>query len=133
MADSFKGFPGWAKLAIASVGIALGTLCIGFALQNAFNISEKLYYGDSDKEILESLYKMSKQNTQVDPYLFVHAFNVQVYQKGIANRHALASLSIACGIALFAIGFSLFLIGADGAFEVQASKGVCWSSDSCAA
>ena len=127
MADTFEGFPRWAKVAIAAVGILLGAVCIGFALQNAFNISENLYYGDSDKEILESLYKMSKQNTQVDPYLFVHAFNVQVYQKGIANRHALASLSIACGIALFAIGFSLFLIGADGAFEVQASKGASFA------
>ena len=48
---------------------------------------------------------------------------MQVLQKGIANRHALASLSIACGIALFAIGFSLFLIGADGAFKAQASHG----------
>ena len=123
MPETFDGLGPKTKVSIVFAGIILGAGCIAFALTNASSMSEKLYYGDPDREILESLYKVSKANTVVDPYLFVHGLNVQIHQKGIANRHALASLSIACGIALFAIGFSLFLIGADGAFKVQASKG----------
>lgn len=123
MADEFQGLSERAKLWIIAAGIILATACIFLALMDTHRISKELDYGNPDREVLENLYGMSKQNTSADPYLFVHTFNVQVLQKGIANRHALASLSIACGISLFAIGFSLFLIGADGVFKLQASSG----------
>lgn len=123
MPDTFQSFSGKAKLTIAGVGIALASFCIGAALLNASETSEKLYYSTPDRIILQELCNIPTPNPVVDPYLFVHILNVQIHQKGIANRYALGSLSIACGVALFAIGLSLFLIGADGAFKVQASCG----------
>lgn len=50
-----------------------------------------------------------------------HAINTQVHLKGVTNKQSIIIVAIGSGFALLAIGFALFLIGADGAFTINAT------------
>jgi hypothetical protein len=55
--------------------------------------------------------------------LRTHVVDAVVNAKVIANKQATVIVSFAGAFALYAVGFALFLLGADGAFAVQAERG----------
>lgn len=120
----FRGLPPWFKATVVAISLASAIACIGVALSYAGRSNERLQYrAEEDGQDLRDLYQMGRTDTQSDVYLFAHILNVQAHLKGISNKHSLAMIAISSGLALYAIGFSLFVIGADGAFELIARSG----------
>lgn len=52
----------------------------------------------------------------------VHAMDLTYVLKGIINKQMIIVVCLGAGFALLAIGFALFLIGADGAFKLKAQS-----------
>ncbi|GGI95342.1 hypothetical protein GCM10007978_36280 [Shewanella hanedai] len=55
--------------------------------------------------------------------LRVHAINITLIMKGIINKQSIIIVCIGSAFSFIAIGFALFLIGADGAFKLNATHG----------
>jgi len=119
----FAGLPNWAKIAIVFAALLLGALSIGFAGKDASDANKNLAFGQKDVEAISAVAKLGHTGPGNDQALVVHTLNVIVHLKAITNYQALGGLAIGAGSAFLAIGFALFLLGADGAFRFS-SQGV---------
>jgi len=115
----FAGLPNWAKIAIVFAALLLGALSIGFAGKDASDANKNLAFGQKDVEAISAVAKLGHTGPGNDQALVVHTLNVIVHLKAITNYQALGGLAIGAGSAFLAIGFALFLLGADGAFQIQ--------------
>lgn len=115
----FRGIPIWAKLVIILLAIVLSAVAIGFGLINARQANSSLAFSENDAKIVETVTSLGTTDSNADQNLVVHTLNVIAHLKAITNNQSLATLAVAGGSALLAIGFSLFLIGSDGAFNLE--------------
>ena len=121
--DHFEGLSSKAKLGVVLAAIVLAVVCIWWGLWEAHVVADGLGFQEPDIANIEKLYDKGHADKISDQYFLAHLVNVQAHLKGISNRHAMGALAIASGLALFAIGFALFILGVDGAFSVQARRG----------
>ena len=112
-----RGLPQWALLAIVAAAFVLGTLSVGLSWLEAHAARQRLAFGADDVQTLAAIAHLAPGVR--DEALLVHALNTMVHLKGITNYQSLGVLAIGAGAAFIAIGFALFLIGADGAFKLQ--------------
>ena len=56
--------------------------------------------------------------------LHAHAIDAVANLKLVANKQSIVVVAIAGAFALSAVGFALFFLGADGAFQLQAEQGI---------
>ena len=129
MADSssphFEGLSKTAKLWIVVSAIILSAGCMAWSAYESHIVSSRLQYSaDDDLTVLRQMYDEARVNKSTDPFLFVHALNVQTHLKAVSNRHGMSMSALAASLALITVGFALFLIGADGVFQVSAQHGV---------
>src|SRR5712691_11696234 len=115
----FRGLPNRTKIGVICAALMLGALSLGFALKNASDTNRNLTLAEKDINIITSIVKLGHTEISNDQTLVAHALNVTAHLKGITNGQSLAILAITGGSTLLAIGFSLFLLGADGAFRLQ--------------
>ena len=118
----FVGLSERARLWIILIATGLGIVSLGGAWREASKVTESLEFGQPDVDVITSTYEAVKTGKEIDAYMFVHLLNVDAHMKGITNRHTLGALAIGGGFALLALGFALFLLGADGAFKLQAEN-----------
>lgn len=123
MSDSepvhFRGIPRWAKVVIVLAALILGATSLGLAWKDASETTSNLSFGENDVEIVRSISELGHTGSGNDQNLVVHTLNTIVHLKAITNHQSLAGLAIAAGSAFWAIGFALFLLGSDGAFQIQ--------------
>lgn len=117
----FVGLSSRARGWIIAVAMGLGVVSLAVAWLEASRVSDSLRFGAQDVEVVKQAFEAAKTGSSVDAYIYVHLLNVDAHLKGITNRHALGALAIGGGVALLALGFALFLLGADGAFKLQAA------------
>ena len=115
----FRGIPSWAKITIVFLAVVLAALNLGAAWVDLSNANRNLSFGKNDVDMIASVARLGHTGSESDQVLVVHTLNTIVHLKAITNHQALAGLAIAAGTALLALGFALFLIGADGAFQMQ--------------
>lgn len=115
----FVGVPKWVKIAVVFAALLLGALSIGLAWKDASEANRNLAFGQKDVEAISSIARVGQSGTISDQTFVVHVLNVIVHRKAITNHQALGGLAIGAGSAFLAIGFALFLLGADGAFQIQ--------------
>ena len=86
----------------------------------ASQIGENVRYTKEDEELVSAL-----TDGIVDPLhqviLRAHALDTLANIKVVINKQAITLVSFAGAFALMAIGFALFMIGADGAFQLSAN------------
>lgn len=109
--------PRWAIVGIVFAALVLGSLSIGLAWKQSADASANLAFGQRDAGVIGSITRLAPGAD--NEALVVHTLNAMVNLKSITNYHALGVLAIGAGAAFLAIGFALFLIGADGAFQIQ--------------
>jgi hypothetical protein len=114
--------PLWAKLIVIFAAILLAALSLSRAWSEASSVVCRLPLGPADAEMMKRVAALSSKDGAVRDVVLAHALNVIVTIKKISNHQSLALLAVATGFSLMAVGFALFLIGADGAFRIQASK-----------
>ena len=112
-----RGLPTWAILSIVAAAFFLGTLSFGLSWLQGRAAMQLLAFGTEDVATLTAIAGLSTDT--LNEALIVHALNAMVHLKGISNYQSLGVLAIGAGSAFLAIGFALFLIGADGAFKLQ--------------
>lgn len=115
----YEGLPLAAKLVIILLGLGGGAASVIFSAQQAAKLQERLGYSEPDAKLLQSICTQANGNGAAPIPFVVHALNVQTHLKAITNRQAIGVLSVGTGIAFLAIGFALFIVGADGAFKVH--------------
>lgn len=118
-APLYEGLPVPAKLLIILLGLAGGVAAITVSSIQAVRLQQNLGYSQPDVDLLKNISAEGAQKGVTPLAFVVHALNIQTHLKGITNRQAIGVLTIGTGIALFAIGFALFIIGVDGAFKVH--------------
>lgn len=117
VAAHLRGLPQWALLAIIAAAFAIGIVSVGLSWYEAHAARQQLAFGLADLRVLGAISELAPESS--NEALTVHALNTMVHLKGVTNYQALGVLAIGAGAAFVAIGFALFLIGADGAFKLQ--------------
>jgi hypothetical protein len=115
----FRGIPAWAKLTIIFVAILLGSAAVAYGLINAGRANVELAFSERDAAVIRAVTSLAGRGDQTDVSVVIHTLNVIAHLKAITNNQSLATLAISGGAALIAVGFALFLIGSDGAFQMQ--------------
>lgn len=121
MSGTYSGFSTKTKLWIIALGAFVAIINLGIAWKVASTALTEIPMSSTDIENILSLSKdiydplIHANNIQ----LRTHVINTQVHLKGVTNKQSIIVVAIGSGFALMAIGFALFLIGADGAFSIQ--------------
>lgn len=119
----YSGLSQKARLWVLALGAAIAVLNLGAAWYFSHETSQSLRLSSADlapfKEWLagqghESLSPEARYD------LSARALHIVAYSKAIANKQGLVLACFGAAFALGAIGFSLFVIGADGAFKASA-------------
>lgn len=124
MANAYTGLSNRAKLWIIALSalVAIGNLAMAWVV--AGRALDAVPMSQQDVQQIISL-----TADVTDPVIHANnmqlrtqAINTQVHLKGVTNKQSIIIVAIGSGFALMAIGFALFLIGADGAFTVNATS-----------
>jgi hypothetical protein len=119
----YEGLSGRAKIWIIGISILIASCSIGFAWQS-WTLGKNLQFTSDDVKNVTAIHVDTKQEAPaVRTGLFVYTLQVSAHLKHIGMRQSVSFLAVGTAFALLAIGFALFLIGADGAFHVQAQRG----------
>lgn len=123
----YHGFSPATRLWIVIIAAAIAIGCLVFGGYITMTALDKLEMDDDYARISNALIGQNSPQSKVHPQTNINAaVRVSIVQSGIhlkhiINQQSLNILAIFSGFALIAIGFALFLIGADGAFQLQAS------------
>lgn len=121
MSAVYEGFSNKSKMIIVIMSALGAMINLGLAWYIADKALNEIPISNEDiKEI--KLLSSDLNDTEVysnNLQLRVHALNAQVHLKGITNKQSIIIVSFGSGFAFIAIGFALFLIGADGALKVK--------------
>jgi hypothetical protein len=125
----FVGFGPRHQFIIVLAGVLLGALAFWGSWSLAAKAQSRLGMEEQDGKLIESMTGVCTQGedciseSQIRMALQFRALETYAHVKGISNNQSLGVLAIGAGMALMSIGFSLFLVGAEGAFRVKASTG----------
>lgn len=117
---AIRALPEWAKVIVVMASLAFAGTAIVVAWRHVSELQGQLAFGVADARALNTMAEAHTTNTVYDTHLVAHILDVQAHLKGITNRQSLGLMGVAVGVALFAIGFGLFVLGADAAFKLQA-------------
>jgi len=120
----YQGFSPGARLLIVGIAALIAIANLGFAWFMALEAGSTIWLGPNDIDVLERLAGPIAGQTEGEKVnalvLRTHVIDVQVNIKAVQNKQSLVLVAIGSGFALMALGFALFLIGADGAFKLGA-------------
>ena len=121
MTQLYEGLSNKTKVSVLVFSAIIAIANLGLAWYVADKALNEIPISNNDVEEIKSL-----SSDLIDPNIYannlnlrVHAINTQVHLKGITNKQSIIIVSIGSGFAFIAIGFALFLIGADGALHVK--------------
>jgi hypothetical protein len=116
----YEGFSPRMRVAIVSVAALIALLNLGASWYVAGTAISSLKFSDQDAKYIQTIAAdLVDVNQRVA--LRIYATNTQAHLKGIVNKQAIIIVCFGSAFAFMAIGFALFLIGADGAFKFQAA------------
>ena len=122
----YAGLSEKARVWILLAGGFIAVLNLGFAWYFAFTAESQLQLQAKDVLPLQDWLRILMSNsttTQIVQHeLLARGMNIMVMLKLMANKHSLVLTCFGAAFALAAIGFSLFVIGADGAFKIMANS-----------
>lgn len=116
----YEGFSTRMRVAIVSVAALIALLNLGASWYVAGTAIEGLKFNDQDAKYIQSI-GADIEDLNQRAALRIYATSTQAHIKGIVNKQAIIIVCFGCAFAFMAIGFALFLIGADGAFKFQAA------------
>jgi hypothetical protein len=122
---SYSGLSEKARLWILVFGGAVAAINLFLAWYFAMQSADHLQLRPNEmaplKEWLSSVVQNPTSNSGIVHDLLSRGMNIMVMVKLISNKQSLVLTCFGAAFAMTAIGFSLFVIGADGAFKVMAS------------
>jgi hypothetical protein len=118
------------KLFIVAAAFLFSIVVVGFAVANAQFAEKNLSISPNElRGVLSVINLPSSTDDSLRSTINVRATDEMIQLKIITNHQAISMLGIAIAIALVAIGFALFVLGTDGAFQLQAAgKGTASAS-----
>lgn len=117
----YEGFSRKARYRIVMFSAFIAIINIALAWYFVADMNKNIRFGEQEVKTIKAL--TADLGTYDTSVVFrAHVLNTQVHIKGITNKQSIILLSVGSGFALMAIGFALFLLGADGAFKIQAEK-----------
>ena len=119
MPDLYQGFSPRVRVTIVALAAFIAILNLGASWYFAGAAIERLEFSDQDARYLQTL-GADLLDTNERVALRLYATSTQAHLKGIVNKQAIIIVCFGSAFAFMAIGFALFLIGADGAFQFQA-------------
>lgn len=111
------------KLWIVFVSLILASGAIIWSINVFVDFGDDAKLVDQDIRRITDMVHSVRSDTNHDTFILVHGLNVQLQMKRVLTHQRLQALGVGVAIALVALGFALFAIGADGAFTVAASQG----------
>ncbi|MCP3904322.1 MAG: hypothetical protein GY715_11885 [Planctomycetes bacterium] len=116
----FHGLSDKAKISIilAATVMAVTSLIWGVVSWRAVN--DDMRFDGKDYDELAKFFAGIQSGTNHDTYLMTHVIDLHVQMQRITNDQGLKSLAVSMCVALIAVGFALFLLGADGTFALAA-------------
>ena len=128
----YVGLGRWQQFVIVFVGVLLGAAAFMGSWSLARRSADRLGIEKSDGALISSMSGACEQEGSTkakcitDPNARValqfRALETYAHLKAISNQQSVGVLAIGAGMALISVGFSLFLIGAEGAFKLRASS-----------
>ncbi len=122
MTAAYEGFTGKQKLLVVGSAIVAVLLSLIFAAWIMRDAQHNTQFSQRDQEVVNQLLGDTR-DPQHKSMLRAQAIDAVANLKQLANRQSLLIVAFAGAFALCAIGFALFLLGADGAFQIQAEQG----------
>jgi hypothetical protein len=118
----YEGLTRRQRLWIVGVAAIIVVASLVAAAMLAVQISENVRYTANDQALVNALTAgIADPLHQV--LLRAHALDTLANIKVVINKQSLVLVCFAGAFALMTVGFALFMIGADGVFQVQAEKG----------
>ena len=122
MAAAYQGFTKRQKLCVVGGAIFAVFVSLAFAAWIMGDALRNMQFNQRDQEVVNRLL-----GDTTDPLhksmLRAHAIDTVANLKQIANRQSIIIVAFAGAFALCAIGFALFLLGADNALQLQTEPG----------
>lgn len=119
----YSGLSQKARLWVLALGAAIAALNLGAAWYFSHETSQSLRLSSADLAPFKD-WLVGHGHESLSPEarydLSARALHIVAYSKAIANKQGLVLACFGAAFALGAIGFSLFVIGADGAFKASA-------------
>ena len=122
MTAAYEGFTGKQKLLVVGSAIVAVLLSLIFAAWIMRDAQHNTQFSQRDQEVVNQLLGDTR-DPQHKSMLRAQAIDAVANLKQLANRQSMLIVAFAGAFALCAIGFALFLLGADGAFQIQAEQG----------
>lgn len=122
MTDSqkhFEGLPQWFKMTVFSLSVLIAVTSLSYAWCMAMAASDSTVLTVGDIEILDRFNERMKVDGQNHVGLYAHVFDTMMQLKLLTNHQVRALVAIGGGFAFVALGLALFLIGVEGAFQIQ--------------
>ena len=113
--STYSGLSERAKKWIILLAAIIAIINFGASWKLAFNMEKSFHFSKDDAEVVNIMAKETGNSNLV--------ISSQSHLKVLANKHSIVLLAVGAGFSLIAIGFALFLIGADGAFKIHAERG----------
>lgn len=126
MSDSvYTGLSDRARVGVLSVAAVIAVLNLMAAWYFAFSMGEHLRLTKDDMEPFSAWIAVSggaSASGEVRHDLAARAMHIVAIVKLVANKQGIVLACFGGAFALAAIGFALFVIGADGAFKISAQS-----------
>lgn len=119
-ASRFHGLSDTAKICIVAAATLMAVTSLIWGAVSWTTVNKDMRFNGEDYAELAGFYESIKSGTNHDTYLMTHALDLHVQMQRITNDQGLKSLAISLSVALIAVGFALFLLGADGTFSLAA-------------
>lgn len=119
MATTYEAFSKRQKMYIVAAAIVAVIATQAFAAWVMSDAMRHLPFSTQDQDIVKGL-SADISDPLHRSILRAHAIDAVSNLKLVANKQSIIVVALAGSFALAAVGFSLFLLGADGAFQVQA-------------
>ena len=122
MTATYEGFTRKQKLFVVGSAIVAVFMSLAFAAWIMEDAFRNMQFSQQDQEVVNRLL-----GDTTDPVhksiLRAHAIDTVANLKQLANRQSIIIVAFAGAFALSAVGIALFLLGADGAFQLQSRQG----------
>lgn len=109
------------------IGVLIFAINMFFAWWVVFESNEFIRQGlvgtGGNKQVMDFVLENLNQANANEIILKTRAIETEVHLKAIANRQTMAVVAMAAGFGLLAIGFALFVMGIESAFQLSGSAG----------
>ena len=122
MAAAYEGFTKRQKLFVVGGAILAVLVSLAFAAWIMQDALRNMQFSQRDQEVVNRLLG-DTADPQHKSILRAHAIDTVANLKQLANRQSIIIVAFAGAFALCAVGFALFLLGADNALQLQTEPG----------